>query len=338
MSSTESDPFGEDASARWHAPLSVLGGHFTVESSDRAALRLAVDAFGGLPRHRLGRDQRRFHVRLVLTDHRAAWARSTGPPRPTLTSGNGLLCATVDAGNFAVVDVALSRALVALSPAMLRYPYHARYELIELAVVTLASRAQPLVPLHAACIGARGAGLLLVGSSGAGKSTLALHALACGMQLLSEDSAFVAVDGLRVTGVPNYLHVRPNALGFLRDGTLRARIRRSPMIRRRSGAKKYEVDLRRLPGKLAASPLRLAATVFLSSRAAGAEDALARLGRDALLARLRREQPYAAGLSNWPEFERRIATLPAYELHRTEHPDIAVRRLRSLLAAGRTSR
>jgi hypothetical protein len=176
-----------------------------------------------------------------------------------------------------------------------------------------------------------------MGSSGAGKSTLAMHAFACGMQLLSEDSAFVTVEGLRVTGVPNYLHVRPDALGALADGTLRARIRRSPMIRRRSGARKYEVDLRRLPGKLAASPLRLAATVFLSSRAAEADDALARLGRDALLARLRREQPYAAGLSGWDRFERRIATLPAYELRRTEHPNIAVRRLRALLAAARIS-
>ena len=78
-----------------------------------------------------------------------------------------------------------------MSPGMLRYPYHARYELIELAMVTLASRAQSLVPLHAACVGVRGTGLLLIGASGAGKSTLALHALFSGMQLLSEDSAFV---------------------------------------------------------------------------------------------------------------------------------------------------
>jgi hypothetical protein len=327
-----SDPFGEQAPARFRAALCVLGSAFTVESSDRAALGLAVDAFGGLPRHRLGFEQRRLRLRIVLTDHRATWSRRSDPPRPILTSGNGLLCATIDAGNFAIVDAALSRALVALSPAMLRHPYHARYELIELAVVTLASRAQPLVPLHAACIGAGSAGLVLMGSSGTGKSTLALHAFTCGMQLLSEDSAFVALDGLRVTGVPSYLHVRPNALGHLADGTLRARIRRSPMIRRRSGARKYEVDLRRLPGKLAASPLRLAATVFLSTRPAGARDPLAPLRPDALLARLRREQRYAAALPNWREFERRIVTLPGYELRRTEHPDVAVRRLRSLLA------
>ena len=73
------------------------------------------------------------------------------------------------------------------------------------------------MPLHAACVGAKGNGVLLMGASGTGKSTLSLHALAGGMQLLSEDSAFVALDGLRVTGVSNYLHVGPHALRFMQS-------------------------------------------------------------------------------------------------------------------------
>jgi hypothetical protein len=140
-----------------------------------------------------------------------------------------------------------------------------------------------------------------------------------------------------VTGTPNYLHVSPSALGFLAPGPLLAQVRRSPMIRRRSGAQKYEVDVRKLPGTIAAAPLRLAATVFLSRRTTVRQNALERLGRRALLSRLRSEQRYAAGLPNWRDFERRIAGLPAYELRRTEHPDIAVGQLRALLAATRTS-
>jgi energy-coupling factor transporter ATP-binding protein EcfA2 len=333
---TAADPFGERETAGLRARLNVLGGVFTVESTDAAALQLAVDAFGGLPRHRLERKPRRFRLRLVIADDPPARRRGAGPPRPTLAGGDGLLCATVDAGNFAVVHAESSSALVCISPRMLRYPYHARYELIELAAVTLASRAQSLVPLHAACVGARGLGVLLMGSSGAGKSTLALHALAGGMQLLSEDSAFVALDELRVTGTPNYLHVNPSALGFLADGPLLAQVRGSPMIRRRSGARKYEVDLRKLRGTIAAAPLRLAATVFLSRRTAVRQNALERLGRGSLLSRLRREQPYAAGQPNWRDFERRVAALPAYELRRTEHPDDAVRQLQALLAAARS--
>ncbi len=140
----------------------------------------------------------------------------------------------------------MSRALICVSNAMLRHRYHARYELVELVFLTLAARAQSLVPLHAACVGANGKGVLLMGGSGTGKSTLSLHALAGGMQLLSEDSAFVALESLRATGVPNYLHVAPQALRFLKSKSLRRAIERSPLIERRSGARKLEFDLRDL--------------------------------------------------------------------------------------------
>jgi len=333
MTSGTGDPFGERALAHLRARLNVLGGAFTVESGSAALLQLAVDAFGGLPRYRLAPTTRRFRARLIVTDHRSRWSRSEEPPPAVLSAGSGLLCATIDAGNFAIVDVATSSALVGVSPGMLRRAYHARYELVELALVTLVSRAQSLVPLHGACVGSGGRGVLLMGPSGSGKSTLSLHALAAGMQLLSEDSAFVAVDGLLVTGVPNYVHVQSSALEFLAPGPLLRQIRQSPVIRRRSGARKYEVDLRAIRGgQIASAPLPLAATVFLTRGKSRRPTDPRLLEPKALLARLRREQPYAAGLLNWPEFERRIVAVPAYELCRTEHPDIAVRQLQALLA------
>jgi hypothetical protein len=325
------DPFGEHAPAPFRTRLSVLGGNFAVDSSDAALLALATEAFGGLPKHRLERRPHRFTVRLALTDHPQTWARGSAPPCPTLGAGAGLLSATVDAGNFVVVDVAMSRALVCISGAMLRHRYHARYELIELAFLTLAARGQSLVPLHAACVGAGGHGVLLMGASGTGKSTLTLHALAAGMQLLSEDSAFVTLDSGRITGVPSYLHLPAHALRFLRSTKLRRTIERSPTIERRSGARKYEVDLRALDGEVSRTPLRLAATVFLSRRAAGQQSPLRTLEREVLLARLRREQPYASARPNWRSFERRIVDVPAYELRRPEHPDLAVALLRGLL-------
>jgi hypothetical protein len=185
--------------------------------------------------------------------------------------------------------------------------------------------------LHAACVGRDGKGLLLMGASGAGKSTLSLHALAGGMQLLSEDSAFVALEGLRITGVPSYLHLSRQALRFLEKRALRKRIEESPIIERRSGTQKHEVDVRKLEVKIARAPLRLAATVFLSQQPSRRQPALRRLGRAAFLARVRREQPYASSQPNWRAFERRIVSVPAYELRRPEHPDIAVRLLRGLL-------
>lgn len=331
MSNTAADPFGELTRPRFRARLRVLGGDFSVETADVALLDLAAEAFGGLPMRELRRRRSRFTVNLALTDHPQTWLRGSAPPRPVLGAGAGLLCATVDAGNFAVVDVARSAALVSISKAMLRHRYYARYELVELAFLTLAARGQSLVPLHAACFGANGKGLLVMGASGAGKSTLSLHALADGMQLLSEDSAFVALESLRVTGVPSYLHLSPQALRFLRSKPLLEAIRGSPTIERRSGTRKLEVDVRKLTGRTARAPLRLAATVFLSKRPATRRPALRRLGRTALVAQLRHEQPYASAQENWRAFERRMVDVPAYELRRPEHPDVAVELLRGLL-------
>jgi len=170
-----------------------------------------------------------------------------------------------------------------------------------------------------------------MGASGTGKSTLSLHALAGGLQLLSEDSAFVAPESLRVAGVANYLHIVPKALGFLPAGALRRTIERAPVIQRRSGAQKYEVDLRELQSERVRAPLRLVATVFLSRRAASSARALEPLESAAFIRRLRREQPYARGRSNWSEFERRVGGVPSYELRRMKHPNAAVEELRRLL-------
>lgn len=171
-----------------------------------------------------------------------------------------------------------------------------------------------------------------MGSSGTGKSTLSLHALAGGMQLHSEDSAFVASTGLTIAGVPNYLYLQRGSLDFLESGKLRRQIESSTQIRRRSGVQKYQVNLREMQGKFARAPLQLTATVMLSRRKVTVQPALKRLSRELFVSRLRREQPYAMSNSNWMEFEDSIAKLPAYELRRTVHPDIAIRELRALLS------
>ncbi|MGI9234254.1 MAG: serine kinase [Woeseiaceae bacterium] len=325
------DPFGERTPSVSNAQLSVLGCDVSVDSTDHALLNLAIDAFGDLPRYRLGGRPPTLNVKLVLTYHERSWLRDADPPRPVLSSGNGLLCATTDPGNFAIVDVPMSRALICVSADMLQYPYHARYELIELAFLTLASRARSLVPLHTACVGSNGSGLLLMGSTGTGKSTLGLHALALGMQFLADDSAFVAPASLKITGVPNYLYLQRGTLDFLAPGQLRRQIQGSPKIRRRSGVQKYQANLRELHGKIARGPLQLAAMVMLSRRSVTKQPALKPVSRKTFLVKLRREQPYATGMSNWEEFERRIADVRTYELRRTQHPDSAVRELQALL-------
>ena len=47
--------------------------------------------------------------------------------------------------------------------------------------------------LHASCVAVKGLGLLILGPSGAGKSALALHMMALGAELVSDDQTLVTV-------------------------------------------------------------------------------------------------------------------------------------------------
>jgi hypothetical protein len=215
---------------------------------------------------------------------------------------------------------------------MMRYPYHIRYELIEFAVFTLAARVQRLASLHAACVGIGGQGILLMGPSGAGKSTVALHCLLDGFEFLSEDSVFVAPRTMRATGIASFLHTRADSLRWLGRSAEAAAIRASPVIRRRSGARKYEIDLRREPFKLAKRPLEIVSIVFLSSQVAGTNRLLNPLSRAALSQKLAGMQAYGASQPQWLTFSRNASRIATFELRRGRHPMDAAHALRSLLA------
>jgi hypothetical protein len=327
------DPFGERSASMIREPLQLLGGRFRFETNSRELLRLVDAAYAGLPRHRLSTVAPRLRVGLLLSPR--------GQPRPgrrlepsplNILSGAGFLGGATDSSNFVVVAPRERAALVVVSPKMLSFPYHTRYELIEFAVFTLAARTQGLVSLHAACVGRGGQGILLMGSSGAGKSTVALQCLLQGLDFLSEDSVFVAPDTLRATGIANFLHVRADSLRWIERDRDAAPIRNSPVIRRRSGVKKFELDLRHRGYRLAASPLRIGAVVFLSAQTSQDGPLLRPLLKSTLFAKLANTQAYAAGQPGWATFAGRLADLGGFELRRGRHPLEAVEALRSLLA------
>src|SRR3546814_2780459 len=93
------------------------------------------------------------------------------PPAVRSRLDKDVLYGIIDAWNYVLVSPRRRRARVVASANMLDWPYHLRYELIEFAVFLLAARCQRLVPLHAACVGRGGRGILLLGASGSGKST-----------------------------------------------------------------------------------------------------------------------------------------------------------------------
>jgi hypothetical protein len=320
------DPFGERDELRHRATFYVLGTRMDFLSNSSRLLQLARHAFARLP---VRRETRAPRLRVLLRLVPEGDSHAAPPPAPRFSSAAGLLFAHVDAHSFAVVNPAQRVATVQVSAALLRHDYHLRYELLEFAAITLAVRARGMVPLHAACVGRGRRGLLLLGDSGAGKSTLTLACALDGCAFLSDDGVF-AEPGGKLRGLPGFLHIAERGLGLVDDRRVRARLDRAPRIRRRSGARKLEIDARRSGVRMARAPLDLATTVVLSpARARGA--LLERIDSGRLLAALRRTQPYGARQPGWKALERALLRRGGYLLRRGGHPDEGVRALRSLL-------
>lgn len=329
--STDADPFAEQPRQYFSVRRQILGGCFDFQSTSEALLDLVDAAYAGLPSHHLPMSVPAFRVELRLLPRRALAGIAKVPPVQT-QSGAGLLCGVMDASNYVVLAPEQRRALVVASEDMLDHPYHLRYELIEFAVFTLATRGLGLVPLHGACVGRQGRGILLLGGSGAGKSTLALHSLLQGLDFLAEDAVFVQPESLLATGVANYLHVQADALRFVEDDATRRWISQAPIIRRRSGIAKFEADLRGGRGQLAAAPLTLAGAVFVSSQSAEDPDALlSPVAEHEIAARLSADQAYAASQPGWHRFAQRLTRVGVHHLRRGRHPRDSVDALRTLL-------
>jgi hypothetical protein len=324
------DPFGERRRCAQRLRFTLLGADVLFESDSAAALHLVRHAYARLPRQRFGGRAPTLTVRLIVTpDH--AGAAGGRPPPPLLPLGApGLLAGATHGSGVVAVAPAQRSALIAVPRGLLRFPYHLRYELIEFAVYMLAARCQGLVALHAACVGVARAGALLLGASGAGKTTLALASLAAGLDFLAEDSVLVRPRTLQATGVANFLHARPDSLRLLADAALARTLRGSPVIRRRSGVRKLEIDLRQGAFRLAPAPLPLRALVFLSAAPASGAALLRPLTGAVAAARLARGQRYAAGQPGWRAFVRGARELPAFELRRAP-PAAQVSALESLL-------
>jgi hypothetical protein len=334
-----SDPFGEQFSELACKSMHVLGSRIKFASDCGELLRLVDAAYRDLPRHRFSHKTPDLQIHLLLlplrkairSGNRRRRSNHLQPPPLVMLQGASFLGGATESSNFVILSPHERAALVVVSPEMLRFAYHTRYELIEFAVFTLAARAQRLVPLHAACVGFGDRGILLMGPTGAGKSTVALHCLLGGLDFLSEDSVFVAPKTMRATGVANYLHVRADSLSWLGQNRAAALIRRSPVIQRRSGVTKFELDLRQDPFRLAKSPLKIKSIVFLSAQHAGPRPLLTPLANSELVAKMASEQAYGAGQPQWQTFVKNAARLQAFELRRGRHPVEGVEALKGLL-------
>ncbi|WP_377152738.1 hypothetical protein ACFJIX_16310 [Roseateles sp. UC29_93] len=324
------DPFDEQQRPLLRRRADLLGATFEFLADDEPLLAPVDAAYAGVPPQRLGGGPA-LQVRLRRGET-AGWPPGLDrPPAARHLSGAGVFGVALDAVNMTLVMPELGRALVTLSPELLDRPLDARMELVECAVYQLAARAQGLHALHAGAVALDGRAALLIGHSGAGKSTLTLHAMLQGLAGVTEDGAFLDPTTLRVTGVPNFLHLRTDSLDRVDDAATRARLAASPVIRRRSGAEKFELDLRGGWLPLAATPPVLGLLVFLSPTPAPGADPWRPLAPAEVAARLATTQPYAAWRPGWQETVERCAHLPAFELARGRHPRETAADLRRLL-------
>jgi hypothetical protein len=328
----EFDPFGEHSRLRFAYRRQLLGANLHFRSNCRALLRLVEHAYAHLPQHRLGAQAPELRITLLLNKEPARTARGAMPGPFQLLHGSGLLAAASGGADCVFLAPQANAALIVVSERTLRCAELTRYELIEFAVFTLASRSQSLVPLHAACVALQGRGLLLMGDTGAGKSTLSLQCLLNGLDFLSEDSVFVDAHTLRATGIANFLHVRADSLRWIANTRVAAAIRGSPVIQRRSGQRKFEWDLRHTRFPLAAAPVTLTGVVFLSAqRAAPGSELLRPVAKKDLRARLVSLQPYASSSPEWQSFVKNVLQLRIVELRRGRHPAQAAAALHALL-------
>jgi len=331
VTNASADPFAEVIEHRFTFSQQILGARFRFEGNSQALVDVAQATYAGLPRHQLPVEAPEFRIELRLLPRRPE-ATQGEPPPVRMQSGAGLLCGVMDASNYVVLAPGQRRALIVASADMLDEPYHLRYEMIEFAVFVLATRGLGLVPLHGACVGRGGRGVLVLGASGAGKSTLALHSMLRGLDFLAEDAVFVRPESLLATGVANFLHVQADALGFIDNDDARRWIGGSPVIRRRSGVAKFEADLRLGQFKVAPQPLELAAAVFVSREPAAGARLVNRLAANDAASRLVADQPYASTQPGWRCFEERLTRRGVHELKRGRHPGESVDALLTLLA------
>jgi hypothetical protein len=168
------------------------------------------------------------------------------------------------------------------------------------------------VPMHAACISRRGAGILLWGPSGMGKSTLSFASARAGWTFVADDCTMLAQNqlGREVTGRPHLARFREDATRLFPeiDGyTMRARP---------TGKLSIEVPMDRLQGICTAPRCEVENLVFLDRGKSGGLLPISH--EEALEEMLASSGSYGpATFARHERALRRLLEVPAYRLRYT---------------------
>jgi hypothetical protein len=172
------------------------------------------------------------------------------------------------------------------------------------------------VPMHAACIARRGAGILLIGPSGMGKSTLSFACARAGWTFVSDDCTSLPQNhpGREITGRPHQARFREDAPRLFPE------IDGFAMRARPTGKLSIEVPMDQLNGIVTATRCQIETLVFLNR---GESGGLSRIGREETIERLLAESSHY-GPGTFARHEaalRRLLEAPAYRLSYVTLPE-----------------
>jgi len=183
------DPVYHKVPLRYVAELPVLGVTVKFESNSQAALDIIEEVFGvwrGLSPDLIEPGS---GVRIKLIVHDGDEGTAVHAPVVCRLPDNERLIIHTP-GSVGLLDLRRRDAVAYITPALLADRAHAQYALLHIMtfpLVVLFDR----YPVHAAVIARGPVALILAGPAGTGKSTLALQAHRRGLNVLSDDIAYV---------------------------------------------------------------------------------------------------------------------------------------------------
>jgi hypothetical protein len=248
------------------------------------------------------------------------------PPEPTYRLMLPFMINVADADNYCIIDLERGQAKITVSDASLRYPLYVQYFLLGTPTCCIATRCA--TPVHAACVGLDGRGVLLCGDSGAGKSTLSYACARAGWTYTCDDASYLLNGGTKrlVTGNCHQVRFRSSAAELFEE------IRDAELTPRAAG--KPSIELPTAPMGITCAPkMRVDFIVFLNRRA-GTEELVSYSTNVAR--HFMRQVVFGPANSLALQYEaiERLLTAPVFELRYTG-VNWAIDRLRALVQEGK---
>jgi hypothetical protein len=189
------------------------------------------------------------------------------PPAPVARAQQNLLVSMSGTGNFLASDLTQGFTFAWFAKAAVSHRSYFRFHFLDaMALFHIANRYT--VPIHAACIGLNGHGVMLCGNSGVGKSSLSFACARAGWTYITDDASFLLQgrDDRQVIGHCHTIRLRPSAAALFEE------VVGKPVAPRTKGKPSIELLTSTIPGITTATSAEVDYIVFLNRRDANVQE------------------------------------------------------------------